>query len=505
MQMFLDARLRKSQTNQNWNGHSKGLDRTKLRLLLWIISCFLLLTGWSNPTEFQPHSQTLPVLQSSETPVPAPSTFQRAYFISNIQELDATGVITTADGGFLITGIAGNPITRSDVYAIKIDASGSVQWSLIYDGDRYDNGAKPVQLPNGGFLLAGSTCCRLGADVAYLIKINDSGTVEWGKTYRSPVNGESIRIHRVALASDGNLLLVGRIGTFTSWKMFGAKILPDGTIGWARSYDVLGTADYVYDLAPTPDGGALLVGELYQLGQALAFKIDGNGNVEWAKTHNTNNRWVWSAKTTARLSDGDFILSGYVRDEQMGGIGVWVARINDIGEIEWAEYGIPLYEGASQIVLLSDNNLLLTGTSWIGDFRDMGAVKMTPNGDVLWARRYGRMLDDGANAAAVQADGSFLLAGWSNDPSSDMKQDLYIVHADANGSSGCQEAEITPTINTIDQNLLITNTVNVQATSISLLTDQLSPSVSAPVTQSSAYCNNAPLQQIYLPLVLRMP
>jgi hypothetical protein len=413
----------------------------------------LMLGGWGLSLAGT-SSDPAAVYQASASAASSGPRFQRAYAITSTQQLTALAAATTSDGGFLLAGIAGNPYSASDFYGMKTDAAGNVQWNRTYSVLQYDGSGLPpegghaldlVPTQGGGFLLAGSTCCYGGKAVAEVLKINGSGDVLWNKTYHSP--SESISIRRVVATSDGDFLLIGHSGPdATSYKMFAAKISPDGTLRWSRTYDVPGNAlDLLRDAVPTPDGGALLVGQLFQASAALAFTIDGNGNVGWARMYGQDFHYIeWEANTVVRLPGGDFVLAGFAEDTQgLGRGGPWVMRIDSSGNVSWAEWGPPFYAGARRIVPLSDGNLLVVGKAWVTGLLDMGAAEITPTGEVRWARRYGRIYDDGADVAAAAPDGGFLLAGWSSDPAVNFKQDLYVVRADATGGSGCQEADLT--------------------------------------------------------------
>jgi hypothetical protein len=92
----------------------------------------------------------------------------------------------TADGGFILAGIVGDPSFSLDFFVMKTDAAGNMQWSRTYNVLQKDGGSLDlVPTPDGGFLLAGSTCCDGGKAVAEVLKINGSGDVLWNKTYRS--------------------------------------------------------------------------------------------------------------------------------------------------------------------------------------------------------------------------------------------------------------------------------------------------------------------------------
>jgi hypothetical protein len=408
----------------------------------------------------------------------------------------------TADGGFILAGIVGNPSFSSDFFVMKTDAAGNMRWSRTYNVLQKDGGGLPpeggrafdlVPTPDGGFLLAGSTCCDGGKAVAEVLKINGSGDVLWNKTYRS--SSVHISIRRAVATSDGDFLLIGHSGPdATSYRMFAAKIGPDGTLRWSRTYDEPGSLAILGDVAPTPDGGALLVGELFHYGAVLALKIDANGNVDWARMYGErlSGATKWDDPKVVRLPGGDFMLAGSAYNNRIGYGYEWVLRIDSGGNVRWVK---SKHFRVGFMVPLSDGNLLLVGGA-LSDtgFTDVTAAKMTPDGVVQWGRRYGRAYADSAAAAAIVSDGGFLLAGLSSNGSG--YSDLYLVRADATGSSGCLEQDLPPVqVTPIDLGFI--GTPIVQATDVALAVEALPPSVETLMTQGDILCTTeAPPPQV---------
>jgi hypothetical protein len=83
----------------------------------------------------------------------------------------------TADGGFIVAGF-----TRSigageeDIYLLKLDSAGELQWSKTYGGKETDNGWSVHELAEGGYIIGGFTGSfgNGGLDL-YLLKINSTG------------------------------------------------------------------------------------------------------------------------------------------------------------------------------------------------------------------------------------------------------------------------------------------------------------------------------------------
>jgi hypothetical protein len=88
----------------------------------------------------------------------------------------------TADHGYIITG-AGNGggfDHRFNVYLVKTDANGNLQWQKYFGGLSDDKGRSVQQTSDGGYIVVGETASigSGGFDV-YLIKTDSNGDVQW--------------------------------------------------------------------------------------------------------------------------------------------------------------------------------------------------------------------------------------------------------------------------------------------------------------------------------------
>jgi hypothetical protein len=123
-------------------------------------------------------------------------------------------VLQTADGGYIVTGVAGG-----DVGIVKTDSKGNRLWSRSYGNPgaaNYDQGWATQETRDGGFVVAGDLSCpRLPDDRyamgpnydAYLVRTDRSGESLWTRAYggRRCQAGSWIR-----QAADGGFIMVGR-------------------------------------------------------------------------------------------------------------------------------------------------------------------------------------------------------------------------------------------------------------------------------------------------------
>lgn len=225
-------------------------------------------------------------------------------------------VIQTNDSGYLVTGVLdvtgsngqgnttrfSNKHAGGDYWAIKLDASGTIEWSKYYGGLLTDTPEGIVQTEDNGYIIVGGSDSmdtditnNIGSYDFWVVKISATGIVDWEKSY----GGDEIDIAwSIVKSGDGNFLIVGdtrsnnvdisnNIGAADLWLI---KISPLGELLWEKTLG--GTSfDVARDITATQDGGFLLAGSSRSndvdvsknKGQndAWALKIDSNGAIEW--------------------------------------------------------------------------------------------------------------------------------------------------------------------------------------------------------------------------------
>ncbi|PKN54714.1 MAG: hypothetical protein CVU56_25020, partial [Deltaproteobacteria bacterium HGW-Deltaproteobacteria-14] len=131
----------------------------------------------------------------------------------------ARQAVETADGGFVVTGV----ITESGVrnaFLEAFDASGEPVWLRSYGGAATDAGVGLVATSDGGYAFVGSTrSLGAGGDDIYLVKTDSTGALEWERTFGGADDDQGASILQLA---DGGFMLAG---TTRSWGAGGADII----------------------------------------------------------------------------------------------------------------------------------------------------------------------------------------------------------------------------------------------------------------------------------------
>ncbi len=118
-------------------------------------------------------------------------------------------ICQTDDGGYMVVGTTESyGAGGSDVYALKIDASGDTVWTRAFGGPSWDGGASVVQTYDhhyviGGYYTAGDT------DI-YLVMIDTDGNEIWSST----ISSGNEDTYSIATTDNGGLIAAGTTDAF---------------------------------------------------------------------------------------------------------------------------------------------------------------------------------------------------------------------------------------------------------------------------------------------------
>jgi len=173
----------------------------------------------------------------------------------------ARSVTSTTDGGFVVAGWTNSSGAGSDdVWVMKIDATGAIQWQKTYGGLDADQAEEIVELGDGGFAVAGSTNSLTPSGHApWVLRLDSTGNLLWHKVVADGVWGD---LGAVAQTQDGQVIVVGRVAEtgFPTNDLWCAKLAAtDGSVLWQRAYEG-DTGDFGSAVLPLAGSGFVLGG-----------------------------------------------------------------------------------------------------------------------------------------------------------------------------------------------------------------------------------------------------
>lgn len=329
-------------------------------------------------------------------------------------------VLETMDGGYIITGVTGADVTHvSDVYLIKTDASGYVQWTRTIGRSQTegrDYGISLQQTEDDGYILTGFTELLDGnlLDI-YLVKTDDQGDTLWTRTYGDTLSESG---NAVLTTPDGGYVIAGytSAGGARGADLLLAKTDDSGEIEWWKTYGGL-YDDYGYSVERTPDGGFVVVGTTHSYGSGdsdiYTVRTDESGDTLWTRTFGGADKD--DGFSIKKASSGGYIIAGTTESFGAGMSDVYLLRIDDSGDTLWTRtIGGGNLERGFSVAESGEGNYIVTGNamSFGGGDDDIYLIKVNDDGTVLWSKVFDEALDQSGQSIHVTADGGYIIAGF---------------------------------------------------------------------------------------------
>jgi len=367
----------------------------------------------------------------------------------------------TADGGYVMAGYTGsgngdvdpNGIHGVfDLWVVKLNASGNIQWQKTLGGSNYDIAYSIKSTSDGGYVVAGTSNSNdyqvsgnNGSIDCWVVKLDANGTIQWQKSlggsfddfaysFQTTPDGGYI----VAGASNSNDIdVTGNHGGADYWVV---KLNSTGNIQWQKS---LGGSnnDYAQSIQTVSDGGYVVAGYSRSIDGDVTgnhgfydywvVKLDVNGNIQWQKSLGGSGfDRAWAIHST---SDGGYVVvgdsdsnNGDVTGNHGGYPDYWVIKLDVSGNIIWQKsLGGSAADIAYSVQTTIDGGYIVCGSSSTntvsndGDITgnhsssDYWVVKLDVSGNIVWQKSLGGSFSDTARSIQVTSDGGYVVAGYT--------------------------------------------------------------------------------------------
>jgi hypothetical protein len=301
----------------------------------------------------------------------------------------ATSIQQTTDGGFIVAGFTASfGAGSNDFWVFKLDTSGNVQWQKVYGGTNADTAYSIQQTMDGGYVVAGRTY-SFGASAPgfynlWILKLDASGNVQWRKVYGGASHDSANSIQQT---TDGGFVVAGSTYSFGagSVDVWVLKLSSLGVIEWQKAYGGA-LVDSASSIQQTSDGGFVVAGWA-QLGAELrdiwVLKLNALGVIQWQKTYGgASNDYAYSIQQT---TNGDYIVAGDTASFGGGNGDVWVLKLDPSGGVTWQKtYGDTGSENGRYIQQAADGGFAVAGLSFPfdSDNFDCWVLKLDAGGSI---------------------------------------------------------------------------------------------------------------------------
>ncbi len=319
--------------------------------------------------------------------------------LKNFKFIHMCTVILT---GLLLTG------SSTFVSAYQESRSGE-QFLTVMGGPGLEGGNSILEMPDGGFIIAGSaTSWGDGSYDIFLEKIDSAGNPVWAQS----MGGVGFDVgNSIDITTDGGFVITGQTDSVGAgdYDIIIARYDAAGTFQWARTAGGTGS-DQGTKIRGTPDGGCIVLGisESYSAAmQMILLKFDSMGNLTWSRTATDGTMLSGVGLTTT--GDGGYVAYGNSHGFATG----MLVKFNASGVMSWARSIAATVPSRGSVEETSDNGFIVCGSNWgAAGGMDLFLSRHDSTGASLWVRSAGGTADDYGWGGAVETmDGGFIASG----------------------------------------------------------------------------------------------
>ena len=320
----------------------------------------------------------------------------------------AKSVLLTSDGGYLIAGSTGacRDDCPDDVWLIKTNTEGIEQWNLTLGGTDDEEMAFVQQTADGGYFLIGNTdSYGAGSFDIWFVKVDSNGNMQWNNTLGGIERDKANSVRQVP----GGYIIAGRTESYGagSSDFWLVKTDTKGEEQWNNTYGG-NYGDIADSIQHTLDGGYILAGmsQSFWLGvnhnDFLLVKTDSNGTEQWYRRFGGVNHEL---NPSVRLSpDGGYILGGLTLSFDGR---YWLIKTDEDGNVQWDRTFDQRLESFQQ----TPDGGYIFKDDFYDPSKNLGVkalIKIDSNGNEQWDIK---IEGDELDFVLQTGDGGYILAG----------------------------------------------------------------------------------------------
>lgn len=360
------------------------------------------------------------------------------------------GITYSTDGDFDVP-----PTNNGDAFLAKYNRSGKLEWTKTFGGTGDDAFVDIAQTYDCGFISTGQTSSNdgdvsgnHGANDVWVVKFDPSGNIEWQKCFGGTGDdfGDAVvqsfyggyAISGFTNSNDGNISGNHNTdGNFDGWFI---QLTPSGNLLLQHCYGG-SNFDGLFSMVASDFGSYILEGVTgsndgdvngnHGAGDAWVIKVNALGKIIWQKTVGGSGDEGTGSNEMTTTTDGNVVINGYSSsidgdiNAQNDTIVSFVAKLNSkTGRIIWSKsYATPSLRAGNGIFATSDGGTVETGAvgpSFDASTFDVLISKFDKNGNEDWFKRLGGSDFDGAYSGYEASNGDLNILCWTSSTDGDI-------------------------------------------------------------------------------------
>jgi hypothetical protein len=342
---------------------------------------------------------------------------------------DASQIVETTDGGFILAGKTENGSGHNSMLVIKVAANGNEEWSKTFSNENNEEAKSIIPGINGGFLIASNQTDTEGNQAIFLTQIGSTGAINWRKNY---FLNDSTVVEKVIATTNNEYLMISNTTKYNATNSNPSgksdfvliKVNADGDFIASNQWGGVDD-DFAYDLIENSSINSFIV-----VGATTSFQpppLDGKSvliaefgtplNLKKKATHGGASDDV--ANNIKLVADG-YIICGKSKSNGNGGNDVYLLKTstNIFNSYFEKHIGGAGNDIAHAIKVTANGNYLIAGrTGSFGNGNDAAndgyLIKIDANGNEIFQQTYGNSGDENIIDVLHLSDGKILLLGVS--------------------------------------------------------------------------------------------
>lgn len=365
----------------------------------------------------------------------------------------ANGMVPLPNGDLLLAGLTMSWGSRGDGLLLRVNGCGQVVWARAYGSAQRDELQELAVTPEGGIVAVGVSQGREGLGDVWVIKTDPNGVLEWSKVLGGAQQDHS---QSIIVTSDGNIVIAGRTYSYgpnspTMHNGWVAKLSMNGELLWSRIFSAaLGSMD-VLEIKEARNSAGDWDGLVF-VGGSEATGV--NNDEVWLGRMSLEGDHLWSVMYGerdddepfgfAQKPDGRFVITGRTDNYGATDRDVIVLEVGADGSFGWMRRypGVGTDEGWA--ISVNGSGSVITGstTSHGTGGQDAFILSLDDTGGVRSWELFGGVGQDDGRAVVATWEGGHVMAG-ATIPNGATAADVWLVRAGANGQCGCAQQPIT--------------------------------------------------------------
>jgi len=319
-----------------------------------------------------------------------------------------------------------------------VEAARAEPWARAYGGAMADGAQAVCRTADGELLLAGDTRSLGASNYDFLlVKVDLAGDTTWAVRFGSQ-NYDGAR--SIIPTLDGGFLACGRTYVVGGQQNDFSVVRVDAglDVSWNGCYGGTGW-DEAFGACLTTDSCFVVAGKTRSFGAGdydfLVLKLSPAGETVWART--LGGRYEDDGHAVVPADDGGCIVAGSAWSPGAVSMDVMAVRLTADGDTVWAENVGPGGIGGIEVLDLcptDDGGCVVAGRRAVmGALDDFVLLRLGPSGNLAWAWSYGGDAYDCCRSVRQTADAGFIAAGVTTSLGAD-SADFLVLKLDQAGN-----------------------------------------------------------------------